>query len=108
MLICELHPLSQSVRCGNACSCLHASTPQQFFHLHRASAAVRALAAGPALAGAAAALLGARRVRLLQDAVFLKEPGFDATNWHSDLRMAPLDTNSYVTAWVSNSVHWHA
>lgn len=57
----------------------------QFFHLHRASAAVRALAAGPALAGAAAALLGARRVRLFQDAVFLKEPGFEQTNWHSDV-----------------------
>ncbi|KAI8477056.1 MAG: hypothetical protein J3K34DRAFT_169991 [Monoraphidium minutum] len=72
----------------------------QFFHLHRASAAVAAAARGPRLAGVAAQLLGARRVRLLQDAVFYKEPGFDATNWHSDLRMAPLDTNSYVTAWL--------
>lgn len=32
--------------------------------------------------------------------MFLKEPGFDATNWHSDLRMTSLDTNAYVTAWV--------
>jgi hypothetical protein len=32
--------------------------------------------------------------------VFLKEPGFAQTNWHSDLRMAPLDTNAFLTAWV--------
>ncbi len=36
----------------------------------------------------------------LQDCVFLKEPGFSETNWHSDLRMAPFDTNSYITAWL--------
>lgn len=35
-----------------------------------------------------------------KDCVFVKEPGFDATNWHSDLRMAPFDTNDYVTAWL--------
>lgn len=72
----------------------------QFFNLHRTCPSVRALAAGPALAGAAAALLGVRRVRLFQDAVFLKEPGFDVTNWHSDLRMTRLDANAYCTAWV--------
>jgi hypothetical protein len=32
--------------------------------------------------------------------VFLKEPGFAETNWHSDLRMAPLDCNAFLTAWV--------
>jgi hypothetical protein len=37
---------------------------------------------------------------LLQDCVFLKQPGFAETNWHSDLRMAPLDTNDFVTAWI--------
>lgn len=26
--------------------------------------------------------------------MFLKEPGFAETNWHSDLRMAPFDTVS--------------
>ena len=24
----------------------------------------------------------------------------DATNWHSDLNMAPLDTNDMLTAWI--------
>lgn len=37
---------------------------------------------------------------LPQDCVFLKEPGYAETNWHSDLRMAPLDTNDFVTAWI--------
>ncbi len=30
----------------------------------------------------------------------MQEPGYAATNWHSDLRMAPLDTNDFVTAWI--------
>lgn len=32
--------------------------------------------------------------------MFLKDPGFAETNWHSDLRMAPLDTNAFITAWI--------
>ena len=32
--------------------------------------------------------------------VVLQEPGYSDTNWHSDLRMAPLDTNDFVTAWI--------
>ena len=35
-----------------------------------------------------------------QDCIFLKEPGFTQTNWHSDLRMAPFDTNALVTVWI--------
>jgi hypothetical protein len=35
-----------------------------------------------------------------QSCVFLKEPGYAETNWHSDLRMAPLDCNHFVTAWM--------
>lgn len=40
----------------------------QFFNLHRDSEAVRRTALGAQLAGVAAQLLGARRVRLYQDA----------------------------------------
>jgi ectoine hydroxylase-related dioxygenase (phytanoyl-CoA dioxygenase family) len=88
----------------------------QHFNLHRAQQqqqqseelatardAVRAIALAPALAGAAAALLGAgqHRVRLYQTCAFVKEPGkHGQTNWHSDLRMAPFDTNDFLTAWV--------
>lgn len=53
----------------------------QFFNLHNSSEVVRRVACGPRLAAAAAQLLGCRRVRLYQDAVFLKEPGFTETNW---------------------------
>ena len=52
------------------------------------------------LAAAAAQLLGVKRVRLYQDCVFQKEPGFTETNWHSDLLLSPLDTNAFVTAWI--------
>lgn len=137
----------------------------QFFNLHRSQPAISQLVRDPQLAGTAAQLLGARRVRLYQvrvccccvllffvllcvvfffallcvvflfcrcpclplqpaaavlasrchlllplprplvapppqDCVFLKEPGYAETNWHSDLRMAPLDTNAFVTAWI--------
>jgi hypothetical protein len=51
------------------------------------SDAVRALSTSPRLASAAAALLGAKRVRLYQDCVFVKQPGHGPTNWHSDLNM---------------------
>lgn len=36
----------------------------------------------------------------LQDCLFMKQPGYAETNWHSDLRMTPFDTNAYVTAWI--------
>ncbi|GLC33176.1 hypothetical protein PLESTB_000362400 [Pleodorina starrii] len=72
----------------------------QFFNLHRTNRAVCRVALGAELAAVASQLLGARRVRVYQDCVFLKEPGFAETNWHSDLRMAPLDTNDFVTAWI--------
>lgn len=35
-----------------------------------------------------------------QDCIFQKEAGFSETNWHSDLRMTPLDTNHSITAWI--------
>ena len=72
----------------------------QAFNLWRTSAEVAELAASPALAGAAAALLGVDRVRLYQDSLFVKRPGDGQTHWHSDLAMSPLDTNSFVTCWL--------
>ena len=30
----------------------------------------------------------------------MKMPGFGVTNWHSDLNMVPIDTNSFVTVWI--------
>jgi hypothetical protein len=40
------------------------------------------------------------QVRLYQDCLFQKMPGFGVTNWHSDLNMVPLDTNSFLSVWI--------
>eukprot|EP00879_Flechtneria_rotunda_P030626 GHRR01033285.1.p1 GENE.GHRR01033285.1~~GHRR01033285.1.p1 ORF type:complete len:277 (+),score=84.27 GHRR01033285.1:143-973(+) len=72
----------------------------QFFNLHRMEPAIQQLVWSKQLAAAAAQLLSVQRLRLYQDCVFLKEPGYAETNWHSDLRMTPLDTNTFVTAWI--------
>ncbi|KAG2486954.1 hypothetical protein HYH03_014451 [Edaphochlamys debaryana] len=72
----------------------------QFFNLHRSSRTVAQVALGAELAAVAAQLLNCKKVRVYQDALFMKEPGFSQTNWHSDLRMAPFDTNQFVTAWI--------
>lgn len=47
-----------------------------------------------------AATLRAGSVRLYQDSTFYKRPGDGPTRWHSDLNMAPLDCNDFVTAWI--------
>jgi hypothetical protein len=40
------------------------------------------------------------QVRLHRDRLFQKMPGFGMTNWHSDLNMVPLDTNSVLAVWM--------
>lgn len=72
----------------------------QFFNLHRESAQLRAFALSRRLGFWAAKLLGVPRVRLYQDALFMKRPGDGATCWHSDLIHAPFETNAVVNAWV--------
>lgn len=39
-------------------------------------------------------------VTSLQDCIFLKRPGMSETNWHSDVRLTPLDTNDFLTFWI--------
>jgi len=72
----------------------------QVFNSWRVDAVVRAVASSPRLARTAATLLGVPRVRLYQDSMFLKRSGDGETRWHSDLHMAPFDTNHMVTAWI--------
>jgi len=72
----------------------------QHFNLWRQSEGVRALTHSPRIAKVAASLLGTKRVRLYQDAVFVKRPGDSTTRWHADLHMAPFDTNGMVTCWL--------
>lgn len=72
----------------------------QAFNLWRRCDEVASLACSPQLAGTAAALLGCTRVRLYQDSLFVKRAGDGPTHWHSDLAMAPLDTNAFLTVWL--------
>ncbi|CAE7320717.1 unnamed protein product [Symbiodinium pilosum] len=72
----------------------------QYFNLHRRSKKLREVATSPRLAFWASRLLGVPRVRLYQDSLFEKRPGDGATDWHSDLGLAPFDTNSFLTIWL--------
>lgn len=72
----------------------------QLFHLWREHDVAKRIACSPALGKIAAQLLGVPAVRLYQDSLFVKRPGDGPTEWHSDLNMAPLDTNSYITCWI--------
>ncbi|CAK9006066.1 Fe2OG dioxygenase domain-containing protein [Durusdinium trenchii] len=72
----------------------------QYFNLHRLSEELRRIAMSPRFSFWATRLLGVPRVRLYQDALFVKRPGDGATDWHSDLGLAPFDTNSFLTFWL--------
>ena len=75
----------------------------QVFNSWRAGcASARRLACSARLVHSAAALLGVEpaRVRLYQDALFVKRPGDAHTSWHADLSMTPLDCNDFLTMWV--------
>jgi hypothetical protein len=43
---------------------------------------------------------GVPAVRVYQDALFIKRSGDGPTRWHSDLNMAPFDTNDFLTCWI--------
>ena len=94
----------QIVHAKQPCHGMHASLRRQHHSTGcchgREVPLIRHLVMSKRLAAAAAQLLGVKRVRLYQDCVFLKEPGFTETNWHSDLLLSPLDTNGFVTAWI--------
>eukprot|EP00981_Chlorochromonas_danica_P009266 scaffold2582_cov162-Ochromonas_danica.AAC.35 len=72
----------------------------QVFHLWKSSEMVRKLAFSPVLGRLACQLLDVPAVRLYQDSLFVKRPGDGPTMWHSDLNMAPFDSNSFLTFWV--------
>lgn len=71
----------------------------QFFNTWRGVQSVEKLAFQ--LGEAAAVLLHVPSVRLYQDAVFWKRSGDGPTPWHTDARMAPFDTSSLITFWIS-------
>lgn len=73
----------------------------QFLHLHKISPDIATVAQSRRLGYAAATLLGVRSVRLYQTGLFIKRADWfpNATGWHQDLNMVPLDTSSYITFW---------
>mmetsp|Transcript_3524 Transcript_3524/g.8294 ORF Transcript_3524/g.8294 Transcript_3524/m.8294 type:complete len:357 (-) Transcript_3524:86-1156(-) len=73
----------------------------QYFNLHRRSPLLRRAALSPRLGFWAARLLGVEKVRLYQDALFMKYPKHGPTRWHSDLGLSPFDTNAFVTVWLA-------
>jgi ectoine hydroxylase-related dioxygenase (phytanoyl-CoA dioxygenase family) len=72
----------------------------QLFNLWRQVSEVQAVALNPELGKFAADLLGVPSVRLYQDSLFVKRSGDGPTMWHSDLNMAPFDSNDFVTCWI--------
>lgn len=72
----------------------------QTFNPHRTHEIAMRLASSQRLGIVAAQLLGVELLRLYQTCLFWKRPGDAPTNWHSDLRISPLDTNHFVTAWI--------
>ena len=72
----------------------------QLFNLWYGSEGARSVALAPELGRVAARLLGCPAVRVYQDSLFVKRRGDGPTRWHSDLNMAPFDTNDFVTCWI--------
>lgn len=72
----------------------------QLFNLWKKNKSMAAISLSPTLGKIAADLLGVSSVRLYQDALFVKRPGDGPTQWHSDLNIAPFDSNDLVTCWI--------
>eukprot|EP00929_Paragymnodinium_shiwhaense_P090575 TRINITY_DN50753_c0_g1_i1.p1 TRINITY_DN50753_c0_g1~~TRINITY_DN50753_c0_g1_i1.p1 ORF type:complete len:414 (+),score=71.60 TRINITY_DN50753_c0_g1_i1:45-1244(+) len=73
----------------------------QYFNLHRVREELRRVATSPRFNFWAKQTLGVDKVRLYQDALFVKRPGDGPTQWHSDLGLAPFDSNAFVTVWIA-------
>ena len=61
---------------------------------------VRALTFHPAIAGMAARLIGAKRLRLWHDQALYKEPGGRETDAHQDHPYWPINEDRTLTAWI--------
>jgi hypothetical protein len=72
----------------------------QLFNLHTSVPDVERIAKSSNLGRIAAELLGVDAVRLYQDSAFWKRSGDGPTPWHTDLKMAPIDTNDFVTFFI--------
>jgi ectoine hydroxylase-related dioxygenase (phytanoyl-CoA dioxygenase family) len=73
---------------------------QQCINLWEDHPEVRPLTFHPAVAGAAAALLGVGAIRLWHDQALYKEPGGRATDAHQDQAYWPIREAETITAWI--------
>jgi len=72
------------------------------FNLWRHDQRFRSVALDPRLGGWAAQVLGARRVRLLEDNALTKDPRTGgALKWHQDYSYWPLGQPNAVTVWIA-------
>ena len=72
----------------------------QLFNIWKKCPIAHSISHSPILGRIAADLLNVDCVRLYQDSVFIKSEGDGPTLWHSDLNMAPFDTNDFLTLWI--------
>jgi ectoine hydroxylase-related dioxygenase (phytanoyl-CoA dioxygenase family) len=72
----------------------------QVTNVWRCSDDARAIVFEPRFARAAAALLGAKAVRIYHDQALFKPAGAARTPWHQDRYYWPLDTKLTVTMWL--------
>ena len=72
----------------------------QYFNTWLDVPSVRSLTTSPHLSKMAQTLLDVPSVRLYQDSLFHKRSKDGPTPWHSDARMAPLDTSHMITFWI--------
>jgi len=80
----------------------HSQQPpfHQLFNTWKRNSKAKSFILHKSLGKIAAQLLDVDAVRLYQDSVFVKEPGAGPTEWHSDLKMAPFNSNDFVTFWL--------
>ena len=72
----------------------------QCMRLWETATAVKPLTFHQGLAGIAAQLLGAKKVRLWQDQALYKEPGGKDTEAHQDQTFWPIGDTPLVSAWI--------
>ncbi|MBS37267.1 MAG: hypothetical protein CMO26_15245 [Thiotrichales bacterium] len=72
-------------------------------YLWRQDVDFRACALNQGLAAIAAKLLGASKLNLLYDQLFIKPPKGEPTPWHHDLPYWPIDGDGVVSLWIALS-----
>lgn len=98
----QWHSVRWTTKRGIECAQRGGSLSKQLvrYCYYRYDKDIRSLVLDSSLVSMASQLLNSRKLRLYQDCIFLKHPGFSETHWHSDCPLSPLDTSAFVTAWI--------